>query len=137
MSRLPNQQPLIAFNFYQANPYNINYMAQAIKIIYEVLVDQTEEFIQILTLTCVLNSDSTDEETIEYIQGNYMGYYHHVGPSSLGKVVDANFEVQGTEHLAVVDNGINPFKLTAHTSCSSAIIIGENCANKILEAHGW
>lgn len=136
-STLPNQIPHVEFDFYQANPNNTQAMITAIRIVFETMANQSAPYIQVVPDPCVLNIASSDAEILSFIQSNYIDYYHYVGTSSLGKVVDENCEVYGVKHLLVVDNGIMPIQYSEHAGFSSAAMIGLNCARKIKAKYGF
>ena len=61
-----------------------------------------------------LSSASTDEELDARVRRVGASFYHAAGTASMGKVVDTDCRVFGTEALRVVDASIIPTPLAAH-----------------------
>ena len=61
-----------------------------------------------------LTSQSTDEELDARVRRSASSFFHAAGTASMGKVVDTECRVFGTEGLRVVDGSVIPLPLSAH-----------------------
>ena len=61
-----------------------------------------------------LTLQSTDEEIDDRMKRFAATWFHPTGSCSMGKVVDTNLKVKGTENLRVVDASVMPCPIGAH-----------------------
>ena len=81
-----------------------------------------------------INCDS-DDELLEYIRGDASTVYHPTSTCSIGKVVDENLKVMGTENLHVVDASVMPYVVSGNTNAAT-IMVAEKAADQMLTAAG-
>ena len=81
----------------------------------------------------------TDDEILEYIRNEAESVYHPVGSCKMGSddmaVVDQRLRVHGIASLRVADASIMPTVTSGNTN-APAIVIGEKCADMLLEDAG-
>lgn len=81
----------------------------------------------------------SDEEILEYIRSNAESVYHPVGTCKMGSddmaVVDQRLRVHGIKSLRVADASIMPTVTSGNTN-APAVMIGEKCADMLLEDAG-
>ena len=61
--------------------------------------------------------------------------YHPTSTCSIGKVVDENLKVMGTENLHVVDASVMPYVVSGNTNAAT-IMVAEKAADQMLTAAG-
>ena len=76
-----------------------------------------------------------DDELLEYIRGDASTVYHPTSTCSIGKVVDENLMVMGTENLHVVDASVMPYVVSGNTNAAT-IMVAEKAADQMLTAAG-
>ena len=74
-----------------------------------------------------------DDELLEYIRGDASTVYHPTSTCSIGKVVDENLKVMGTESLNVVDASVMPYVVSGNTNAAT-IMVAEKAADQMLTA---
>jgi choline dehydrogenase len=85
------------------------------------------------------NQVQTDEEILEYVRNEAESVYHPVGTCKMGSdsmaVVDVRLRVHGIKSLRVADASIMPTVTSGNTN-APAVMIGEKCADMLLEDAG-
>ena len=85
------------------------------------------------------NLIQTDEEILEYVRSEAESVYHPVGTCKMGSdsmaVVDVRLRVHGIKSLRVADASIMPTVTSGNTN-APAVMIGEKCADMLLEDAG-
>jgi choline dehydrogenase-like flavoprotein len=100
------------------------------------MTNQTVPWEQVSPNPCLINPDSTDDQILAFIDANVQDDFHFVGTTAFGTVVDENCHVIGINNLAIVGNSVYPRLYSAHSTCSSAAMIGANCALKAQKLYG-
>ncbi|KAF2475007.1 alcohol oxidase [Lindgomyces ingoldianus] len=113
-----------------------------------VLVEGMRETIRILsapiyfsrTIRLLGPKDNSDEAILEYVRSNLRSSWHMSSTTCMGlnpqkAVVDHRFRVFGLEGCRVVDLGVCPFIINAHTQ-STAYVLGEIAAEVLAEEYG-
>ena len=81
----------------------------------------------------------SDEQILDYVRSAAESVYHPVGTCKMGSdklaVVDDRLRVHGVKRLRVADASIMPKLISGNTN-ATAIMIGEKCADMLLQDAG-
>lgn len=130
----PREKPKVLFNYLaeEADPDCLERGYRLIKQIYD-----TPAMQEIITSWNQPDRPlETSEEIRQYMRDTVATVYHPVGTCKMGNdamaVVDARLRVHGVQGLRVADASIMPVITSGNTN-APAIMIGEKCADMVLE----
>lgn len=129
----PSKLPLINPNFL-THPFDRRVMIDGIR---EVMRIQSAHIFASRTLKKLGPANDSDEAIWDHIKNNLRSSWHMSCTAAMGTdpdfaVVTSKFKVFGVQGLRVVDLGVCPFVINAHTQ-STAYVMGEIGAEVIAE----
>lgn len=132
----PRARPLINPNFL-THPFDRRMLIEGTR---EVMRIQRAPIFAARTLKRLGPASDSDEDIWEHIKGNLRSSWHMSCTAMMGRnekeaVVDSKFRVFGVQGLRVVDLGVCPFVINAHTQ-STAYVAGEIGAEVLAEEYG-
>ena len=130
----PHEKPKALFN-YLAEEADMECLEQGYRLINRIY--DTPQMKQIITgYNAPDRPLQTTDEIRDYMRQTVATVYHPVGTCKMGNdamsVVDARLRVHGVEGLRVADASIMPVITSGNTN-APAIMIGEKCADMVLE----
>ena len=130
----PNDDPLIDPNYFATNTDHAIMRAGNRRMMQIMETPSMRAVVESETVPSgfsALNSESSDEDIDARVRQFSATWYHFGGGAAMGKVVDSEFRVLGTEGLRVVDASVLPAPIAAHhQACIYAVV--EQAADMIL-----
>jgi choline dehydrogenase len=127
----PEDPPVIDFNMF-GDPDDLERMVQGTRALKKVTDGQAME--AVATGQYLVppngNADTGLEELRDSVRGGTQTLYHPVGTCSIGKVVDGDLKVLGSENVRVVDASVMPEIPRANTN-GPTVMIAEMAADLI------
>jgi choline dehydrogenase len=136
-SKDPAQQPAIRFNFL-SSPIDRDGLLVAMRKARQLMA--TPPMSDVVADEIAPGTQyQSDDEILDWVRNNAETTYHPVGTCKMGHdpmaVVDDQLRVHGIKGLRVADASIMPTLTSGNTNAPS-IMIGEKCAQMILDAAG-
>jgi len=128
--------PSIQFNFL-SDPSDIEGMIEGVKLQREIYKQSAFKHHYVDEVSPGKHITS-DEDILEYVKNSSQTVYHPVGTCAMGEgetaVVNQQLRVHGLKNIRIADASIFPTIVSANTN-ASAIMVGERCADFILNNH--